>query len=379
MGRFYLAAAMVLAANGPAMATVWTATPGNVDSIFAQAVAGDSITLKGYFTGLWLRDRDWTASPVRVSAWNATFTGTVNLRGVKGLVWRGGQYRVATATDRAISLYDAGRITFDGLQLRGSGLGGQGLIAQVSSDISVKNGSYSGIKLGVGYVDVTRGAISGNVFTAMTSDGINIAGSSSQISATANSCSAFAPTPGAHPDCIQMWSTIGKPQLQLITVSGNTVSGATQGITLFDNGGKQITIANNRVDTSYPQGIACFLCDNSSITGNVVTTQAGAIWRTSINATGNNLTISGNSVGPLAVAAGGAAMLAEEIEPLLAGGGNAAAAVSDWTGDAPLAARGYGGIISDVPEPLVWTQLIAGFGLAGAMARRRRAVRPAAA
>ena len=378
MGRFYLAAAIAMAANGPAMAAIWTATPDNVDAVFAQAGAGDSITLKGYFNGLWLRDRDWSAAPVRVSAWNATFLGTVNMRNVKGVVWRGGQYRVADAAGRAVSLYETSRLTFDGLALRGSGLGGQGIIAQASSDVSVKNGSYSGIKLGIGYIDVQRGAISGNAFTRMTSDGINIAGSSSQISATANSCADAAPSAGAHPDCIQLWSTVGKPQLQLITISGNTITGATQGIALFDNGGQRITIANNRIDTSYPQGIACFLCDNSSITGNIVTTQAGATWRTQINGTGTNLTIAGNSVGPLAVEARGAPLLADDLAPWLAGGDGAAAVTDDWTGGAPLAARGDGGFISDVPEPMIWAQLVIGFGLLGAARRRRRAIRPVA-
>lgn len=383
MGRIYLAAAMLLAANGPAMATVWTATPSNVDSIFAGAKAGDSITLKGNFGSLSLRDRDWSAAPIRVSAWGAVFQGTVGMRNVQGVVWRGGQYQVATATDRAISVYNAGRITFDGVVLKGAGLGGQGLIAQYSSDISVKNGAYSGIKIGIGYNDVQRGAISGNSFTRMTSDGINIAGSSSQISATANSCSGFTPSLGAHPDCLQMWSTVGKPQLQLITITGNTVTGPTQGITLFDNGGKQITIANNRVDTSYPQGIACYLCDSSSITGNIVTTEPGATYRTSINATGKNLVVSGNSVGvrpgsssraPMLFA--GAAALVEDSG--LAGGGSAAAVEADWLGDAPFSSNGPAGVPSAVPEPLTWVQLLAGFGLVGALARRR-GVSPAAA
>jgi hypothetical protein len=276
------------------------AAPDNISSIIAAAAPGDTVTLAGSFGALAITDRDFGTAGLRLNAWGATFTGTVSLRNVVGLSLRGAKFSVppTTANTRGIGITGSRRISIEYPTMTGKG-SAYGIIAQSSSEISVSNGRFRSLRLGLGYIDVSGGRIADNSFIAMSSDGINVAGSSSKITLVGNSCSGTVIAPGAHPDCVQMWSTAGKPQLAEITITRTSISGATQGITLFDLGGQRITIADNRINTSYPQGIACYLCDDSRITGNVVTTEPGAKWRTSINATGNNLVVEGNSVAPL--------------------------------------------------------------------------------
>lgn len=284
----------------PVHAANLAAGPSNVDAVLAAAAPGDIVTLAGNFTALSIVNRDFGTAGLRINAWNAAFTGTLTISNVTGVTVRGGKFTVppTTASTRGINIYGSRRIGIEYPTIAGSG-SAYGIIAQVSSDIAVSNARMRALRLGLGYIDVTGGRIADNSFTAMSSDGINVAGSSSRITLIGNSCQGTVISPGAHPDCIQMWSTAGKPQLSDITITQTAVSGATQGITLFDLGGRRITIANNRVDTSYPQGIACYLCDDSRIADNVVTTQPGARWRTVINATGTNMVLSNNSIGPL--------------------------------------------------------------------------------
>ncbi|KPF61516.1 hypothetical protein IP88_15700 [alpha proteobacterium AAP81b] len=294
-------AALTMALATPCAAANLPATPATAAAVFASAQPGDVVTLTGSFASFSLADRDFGTAGLRVSAWGATFSGTVTFTNVTGLSWRGGLSTVVpvTTSQRAFNIQRSTRVTLDMVSIGGNGNGlGYGIIAQNSSAITVKGASIRKLRLGIGYLDVAGGTISGNLLTAMTSDGINITGSSSQITASANRCQLPAPSTGAHPDCIQMWSDTGKPQLADITLTGNIVSGATQGITLFDRGGQRIVITGNTIDTSYPQGIACYLCDASRITGNTLTTQAGARWQTVINATGVGLVVSDNSIGP---------------------------------------------------------------------------------
>ncbi len=283
-----------------ATAATFTAGPTTIVATIANAKPGDVVTITGNFTNFTIANRDFGAAGLVINGWDARFTGTFTLRNVTGLALRGVTFTVppTTATTRAIAIGTSRRILIEYPAITGGGTG-YGIIAQASSDVTISNGRFRALRLGLGYIDVAGGRIADNSFIAMSSDGINVTGSSSKVDLIGNSCSGTAISPGAHPDCIQMWSTAGKPQLSDITITQTSVSGATQGITLFDLGGQRITIADNRVDTSYPQGIACYLCDDSRITGNVLTTQPGARWRTVINATGRNLVLETNSIGPL--------------------------------------------------------------------------------
>lgn len=342
---------MALAAAAPAAATAWVATPKNFTSVFARARGGDTVTLVGQFGATTLNNRDFGSAGLRVNAWGASFSDSFALKNVDNIAIRGGRYGSATRPMRltkAIAVFGGSNIEFSMPQVIGNG-GGQGLAADSTDGIRATGGSFSGMKLGIGFTNVTDGLMAANRLVNVSSDGMNLAGGS-DIEVSGNSCLGTKPFLGAHPDCVQMWSLDGRPRIRDITVTGNSISGATQGITLFNAsvGGENIRITDNRIDTSYPQGIACYNCDNSLIAGNVLTTQPGALYRTSLNAFGDNLQIIGNSVS----AKPAAARLARVALPMA---------------EVTLAA-------SAVPEAGTWAMLVIGFALGGALARRRRAL-----
>ena len=111
------------------------------------------------------------------------------------------------------------------------------------------------------------------------------------------------PSPGAHPDCIQIVERAGQPMQSDISLLNNEALAITQGFTSFDPSaasGIRISIIGNRVETSMPQGIACYGCFDSIITDNVLITLPGSKWRTFLRVPGgaNNI-VENNSIGPL--------------------------------------------------------------------------------
>ena len=232
----------------------------------------------------------------------------------------------------------------------------------------------------------------------MSSDGINIAGSHN-VTATGNSCSGTVISAGAHPDCIQMWSIAGRPVQSDITLSKNIINGPTQGLTSFteaNGGGLRISIIDNIIATSYPQGIACYGCVDSIITGNILTTLAGARWRTSINVfNGRNNIVANNSVGakpPGKVFHLGTADLSQSIvsdsgfsgpvftegvSSFASGGPDVLTGLDNRLPSMRLASSNPAALAA-VPEPATWAQLIFGFTMIGFAARRRSLLRSGA-
>ena len=175
-------------------------------------------------------------------------------------------------------------------------------------------------------------------------------------------CTGSTPTTGAHPDCVQMFSSSGAAPLTQISIHDNYASGETQGFDNFGSvaGDSYISIVNNRIDGLLPQGIACYYCVSSTITGNTITSLDGAPYQVALNVLyGSNDTVSGNTVGQLNRAARGS--------------------LTTYTRDQlighslPLTTNPIGW----VPEPAAWTMMIAGFGMVGFSQRRRQSLSPA--
>ena len=171
-------------------------------------------------------------------------------------------------------------------------------------------------------------------------------------------------------------------------------------------------MSRNRVETTMPQGVACYRCVDSIFTDNLMITAPGANHMTRMNIIGgSNNIIRGNTQGArpnstpddllamtsrstfdsaasLVAAASFDTMSAFELaeyEDFLAFEDG-----WDFTGD--FADKSYdtadyvgleqaklGLALAAVPEPGVWAQLIAGFGLVGAATRRRRRLQTMAA
>ncbi|NJC10050.1 PEPxxWA-CTERM sorting domain-containing protein [Polymorphobacter fuscus] len=386
---------MLATSAAPLHAAVLTANGTNLAAVFARAKDGDTIKVVGTVKDMVLQNRSFTKA-VTIDATQATFTDTLTIKNVSKVNFLGGTYGSRTQemrTGRAVGLYNSSDVNFSRVFFVGTGRGtGVGITTAGSRGISVSAGNFQNLRLGIGITASTDVRISSSRFIGMTSDGINIA-DSHRVTATANRCTNGAPSAGAHPDCIQLWSILGNPRQSDISLTNNYVNGPTQGLTSFNasaGGGLRITMIGNTIATSFPQGIACGNCDNSIFTNNTLTTLPGARWRTSMNIDGNNNIIENNTVGdrpPLGAQTlallgsldgadiSNAISLFEEPLPDFALEDLALLAsmlpLDSLTPDAMT----FGSTLAAVPEPTTWAQLVFGFILVGAAVRTRRSGR----
>ncbi len=408
---YYSVTGALLIISVQASAMTYLATSNNFVATLAAVKAGDTIKLNGNFTSFNVVDHSWSKL-VTIDATNARIYDTVSIKNVTNLAIVGGTFGSSTGptrSTRAIAVYDGAGVSVSKATFVGDGTG-MGLTFAGTSHATSSANKFSNFKVGLGVVGVTTGKMSSNSFKSMTSDGMNIVGSYG-VTAASNNCSGFTPAPLAHPDCIQLWSVPGTPVQSDIQLLNNIINGPSQGLTSFNpeyGGGLRITISGNKINTSYPQGIACYNCVDSVITNNTLTTLPGAAFRTSINIVGgSNNIISGNSVGARPATSGLSAFdtsvadpadpttwdtdplpdaVVEDLailngDPALDGLMDGAV---DYAGDTPSdpdtltpafgSARSFGGpsFIGAVPEASIWVQLIAGFGLTGLVLRRPR-------
>lgn len=368
-----LALASVLAGcASSASAASYVATAANYKSIFAGATGGDTIVLNGRFSTTVFENRSF-ATPLKIDARLAQFNGTLVVRDMRGMAFTGGRYGSPVGSWQnagTIRVESSAGISFTNPRLTADGLGkARGITFGDSSNFSVTGGTFSGFRLALASGSSNDGVFANNRITRSTSEGINIS-NSHLIEARGNVCSGGIPSEGAHPDCIQMWSHTGKPPISDIKLLGNQAYGPTQGFTLFNperGGGLRISMIGNRVDTSLPQGIACYGCVDSIITDNVLTTLPGSRFRTYLRVIGgsNNL-LANNSIAPyttLLTPTPVSRLGADILAPSAATSFGSLSAIDDEFSSAALAG---------VPEPGVWAQLIGGFAAMGALMRRRR-------
>ena len=286
-------ALLLLPAGG--RSAILSADPTNISKVFSKAGPGDTIKAYGVFGPVWLQNRTFSAA-LNLDAENAVFADTLTIMNVNGLnVLRG---RFGSQTDKmrvvhAVVVLNSNNITFEKNTFIGNGpaaaaAANQGILIRKSTEIAVLAGEFSDLRTGIAILTSKGVRLDNNTFSRMTSDGINIA-DSHFVTATKNSCNDTIPYPGAHPDCIQLWSVKGRAVQSDITLLHNSASGRTQGFTSFnpsDGGGIRISIIGNVVATSEPQGIACYNCVDSNISNNTVSTLTGSQHRTGKNIIG---------------------------------------------------------------------------------------------
>lgn len=344
-----VANSIIFTVAAPATAASYSASSVDLAAVFAAAGAGDTITLRGDFGETSFVNRSF-ATPLTIVASAATFNGLTRVTNVSGLKFVGGTWGSPTATWQApmsVSVLGGANISFLNPTVIGNGLGTvRGIGLRDTVGVVVNGGNFTGLRQAIGVNGIRDGFLTNNTITASTSDGFNIV-NSHYVTASGNSCSGTVPSPGAHPDCIQLWSTVGLPMQSHIRIIDNIATGHTQGFTSFDptyRSGRWIEMSGNIVNTSLPQGIACYGCYDSLIFGNVLTTLPGSRFRTYLRTpSGVRNRVYDNSIAPYT------------------------------TLKAPINARSFGvAAVGGVPEPLVWAQLIAGFGLIGTTLRHRR-------
>jgi hypothetical protein len=243
---------------GPALAAIIVATPETLQRQLETAAAGDIIRLgSGDYPSIRLRDRTWV-QVVTVEAGEARITSVV-LRNIVGLTWRGG-------------IFDGQNVLPNGIKVENGQL------------IQIENTRMSRyLRNGIGFSEVSDSRLVGNSFRDMGSDGIDIA-LSRRIVIDRTSCQDFKRTPGAHSDCIQLWSRPTAAPTADIHVSNTVAAGDMQGVTAFnhvrngvdDGGFDRIVFANNDIRITFAQAVSLYDCRNCIARDNYIDTWPGA-------------------------------------------------------------------------------------------------------
>lgn len=262
---------------------VLAATPATLVQTIAAAKPGDTIKLvAGTYPAIEIRSRTWNP-PLTVDASEAQIGG-VYVTSTSGLTWRGGAI--------------VGTSMKDGFPT-GYGFHGGGN----SSNLTVYGVRFSKLRMGVAMGNVNGLKVTGNWFSEMSADGINIS-MSRNVVIDRNACSEFVTSPGSHPDCIQLWSRPANPPTADIKVTNNSAIGAMQGIGLFDHvrggvpdgGFDRITIRGNTVLNTYGMGIAVTNCRDCVVRDNDVNSLPNYMNRAQLNISGGSVVACGNVV-----------------------------------------------------------------------------------
>jgi len=262
-----------------ALATL-AATPASLPGVIASARPGDVVRLvAGRYPVVTIRNKAFDP-PLTIDASDATAAGlqVINASGVR---WTGGTLQA-----------DGGGTT-----------NGYGVFAAASQNISIKGVHFNDFRVGIVYDTVSGGEISNNWFTRMTIDGIDLA-ASRDIVVARNACSESRPSDNAHPDCIQAWSRPGTPPVSNLTITGNSMIGSTQGISLFnhvrdgvdDGGFDRIAIIGNTVLNTYAIGIAAYDCRGCTVRNNTVASLPDHLNRAQLIVVGGSVIQCGNDV-----------------------------------------------------------------------------------
>jgi hypothetical protein len=358
-----------------ASATNYTATPANFAAVFEAAQSGDSITLIGHFGSVTLADKAF-AVPLRIDASGATFSDAMVIHNVSGVSFTGGYFGSTTKAlsyNSAVVAYGDSNISFTKAYMVGAQTG-RGIAYLDGTNLTVTASTFYGLSSGIDFGSSTGAVLYKNKSIHSSSDGFDIAGSH-MVSITDTTCSGGAPSPGAHPDCVQLYSLAGTPPQSDITIANNVARGPTQGFTSFnamDGGGLRIDMSDNIIATSYSQGLACYACVDSVFAYNTLTTLPGSMYKTNIHIIGgaDNLIIGNTTDGaeaPDQTDSQTAALSPDLVTELgwtpadFAGQGTSSA-----PGDVVVTTLGQ-----TVPEPASWALMLAGFGAIGIVMRRR--------
>jgi hypothetical protein len=177
-------------------------------------------------------------------------------------------------------------------------------LVRFSGQISFTNVTFAPSMLALMIDRSTDVVVKGGTITGMGVDGIDIA-AAQRVLVDGVTCQDFKPIKDAHPDCVQLWSKQQYPATADVTVQNVVSSGDMQGVTAFnhpdqgDPGFDRIRFINNRVDGSYPQGVALYDARDSVVTGNRTTTIPGSRFKTTINVIRcERCKVADNDIGP---------------------------------------------------------------------------------
>jgi polygalacturonase len=191
-----------------------------------------------------------------------------------GETWAGHTWAVAVTCQRCHDVaFDGATVSGPPLDAPGRDFAGYGISFIDSDHVAVANSKITGFKMGVGFTRTSDFSATGNDFGFMTSDGIDV-GQGWRGRIEDNVFHDTHIIEKEHPDGIQLWSRLDTPPTSDIVIRRNKVTGATQGISAFDEPGgyDRIVIEDNEVAVSYADGISLVKARDSIIRNNRVST-----------------------------------------------------------------------------------------------------------
>jgi nitrous oxidase accessory protein NosD len=366
-------------ATAAAAQQVITLTPiSNQRTVLASLRSGDTLRIAGSFANpLVLSNRDF--GNVQVDASAATFQGGLVLSNVHNLAFSGGTFG---RSDLDIRAWHTVRVQFSsnislaqGLFLGNSDNRGSGLLVVQSNQVTVSDSQFTGHGTGLGVRSSSNVLVTRNAITGSFADGINVV-DSRRVIVSSNSCSAFTPGAGSHPDCIQLWSLTGRPLQSDIAILNNSAIGNMQAFVSFDprtGSGERLIFAGNYAAVTFTHGVSCTRCNDSIFIDNVLSNLPEARWGApTVRLTEGLRNIVANNQ-------------SFDVRGL-AGQPGFALAAPTYSSYTPLWSDGVGSqigglvssgffspsvAISSVPEPASWLMLGVGFAAVGRQLRRR--------
>ncbi|QYE33964.1 right-handed parallel beta-helix repeat-containing protein [Polymorphobacter sp. PAMC 29334] len=359
----------------PANAAVLYATADNISNIWKSAGEGDTIKLSGVFANTVALQNKTVSSAITIDATQATFTGTLKFQAVSGVHVVGGTFDATggpNAYGKAIVVYSSSNISFDQTNVVSAvSYPEAGIAFQDVTNGTVTNSTFTNVGVGVGVSGSNHITLTGNKVVGSTKDGFDIFDNHFVLVAN-NSCSGSQPSAGAHPDCVQVASTAGHAPASDIKVIDNIATGNTQGFTSFigkADGAERITISGNIVNTSFSQGIACYSCVDSFITGNYIAADPTASHWVAVNVVGGtDNVVSSNSwlTGGVYLPTDYASAYFQLTGTTYTAQPADASSGSRWSDGSPASGM--------VPEPAEWMLMTLGFGLVGIVRHRRESL-----
>ncbi len=204
-----------------------------------------------------------------------------------------------------ITLTQVSGVTWTGGTFEGRATGLFGFASDHSDHVTIQGATFHNyLRNAVNFgPEVNDSKISGNAVSRSGADGFDVA-MSHRVTIDHNVCTEFSTTDGSHPDCIQLWSRPTDPPVSDIVITGNSMIGAMQGISLFnhvrdgvdDGGFDRITITNNSILNNSANGIAVYDCRGCTVRSNTVNSLPNYLNRAQLYVSGGSVNVCGNTV-----------------------------------------------------------------------------------
>jgi parallel beta-helix repeat protein len=205
------------------------------------------------------------------------------LQGVQNLSIIGGTYGRTDADTRewaTLGIFNSSNISVSKATVLGNGnLRGAGIRVTGSEFVTVRDNHLSGHFGSIMLYSSNNSLITRNNMIEASSDGIQIV-DSNRVIVSSNSCSKFNRGPGAHPDCIQLWSVANRPLQSDIFILNNSAIGDMQAFLSSDpktGSGTRLTFAGNYAAVTFTHTVTCGNCIYSTFFDNVLANLPNAV------------------------------------------------------------------------------------------------------